>query len=518
MHRSESTSQMSDKGSKGTCLKMLLLCSSISLVTTSVFAETSDKLSFNNLKEKVTDLFKSKPKDGYKTIQMQNFQTVKLDPIIVQGLPQVSYGAVAVDNNTGPVESRLNEIGLINAVQIAVKRNPSIGEAISTMAAQNANIDVARSQYFPQITGGISTGGNLSSSEQRGRQMYTISATQMVYDFGKVKSNVSSQEARLQLQQANVLVSIDTIATQVATTVVNIERYKKLVEIAEQQVKGLQRIQNIAELRAQAGISSQADPVQARSYVESAQAALIAQRSLLRQNQQRLTVLLGFDAYDKSWSIPEDLVQVSDLYKEPDFNIIPNMLVAQAQVEVAKADKKQTDLSRYPTLSLVGSVSQAANGVNNNNNKEDGFYSSVSLEANTKLYQGGAVTAQIRSAGFAEEAAKAKVNSVYLDVMDGVKTTRENIENKQEQIKVLRAREITAVKTRELYQEQYKLGTRSVLDLLNAEQAIHSSINELESARYDIYSSLVQYISTTGRSRNAYDLNNISIQGFEVQP
>lgn len=139
MHRSESTSQMSDKGSKGTCLKMLLLCSSISLVTTSVFAETSDKLSFNNLKEKVTDLFKSKPKDGYKTVQMQNFQTVKLDPIIVQGLPQVSYGAVAVDNNTGPVESRLNEIGLINAVQIAVKRNPSIGEAISTMAAQNAN-------------------------------------------------------------------------------------------------------------------------------------------------------------------------------------------------------------------------------------------------------------------------------------------------------------------------------------------------------------------------------------------
>ena len=102
--------------------------------------------------------------------------------------------------------------------------------------------------------------------------------------------------------------------------------------------------------------------------------------------------------------------------------------------------------------------------------------------------------------------------------MDNVKITRENIENKQEQIKVLRARQITAVKTRELYQEQYKLGTRSALDLLNAEQAIHSSANELENARYDIYSSLVQYISTTGKTRDAYGLNNISIQGFEVQP
>ncbi|MBF9205504.1 RND transporter, partial [Acinetobacter pittii] len=31
-------------------------------------------------------------------------------------------------------------------------------------------------------------------------------------------------------------------------------------------------------------------------------------------------------------------------------------------------------------------------------------------------------------------------------------------------------------------------------------------------------SSIVQYIAATGRSRQAYDLNNISIQGFEVQP
>ena len=508
---------MSEAGKKVTTLRVLLLCSSISMVTSSVFAAPSDTSGFH-LKDKISGLFKSKPNDDYKTVQIQKFQTVKLDPIIVQGLPQVTYGAVAPDANTGPVESRLSEINLVDAVQIAVKRNPSIGQAISTMAAQNSNIDVAKSQYYPQISGGISTGGNLASSEQRGRQMFTISASQLLYDFGQVKSNVTSQEARLQLQQANVLVSIDSIATETAATIVNIERYKKLVAIAEQQVKGLQRILGITELRAQAGISSQADPVQARSYVESAQSALIAQRSLLRQNQQRLTVLLGFDSMGKSWTIPENLVEVSDLYKEPDFNMIPNMLAAQAEVEVAKADKKRTDLSRYPTLSLVGSVSQAVNGTNPNNNKDDGFYSSVALEANTKLYQGGAISAQIRSAGFAEEAAKSKVNSVYLDVMDNVKITRENIENKQEQIKVLRARQITSVKTRELYQEQYKLGTRSALDLLNAEQAIHSSANELENARYDIYSSLVQYISTTGKTRDAYGLNNISIQGFEVQP
>nr|WP_171304133.1 TolC family protein [Acinetobacter pittii] len=121
-------------------------------------------------------------------------------------------------------------------------------------------------------------------------------------------------------------------------------------------------------------------------------------------------------------------------------------------------------------------------------------------------------------ASYAEEAAKSKVNSVYLDVLDQIRTSREQIENKQRQMQVLANRQATTVRTRELYQEQYKLGTRSLVDLLNAEQAIHSANSELETARYDIYSSIVQYIAATGRSRQAYDLNNISIQGFEVQP
>jgi len=144
MHRPISISHMSEAGKKVTTLRVLLLCSSISMVTSSVFAAPSDTSGFH-LKDKISGLFKSKPNDDYKTVQIQKFQTVKLDPIIVQGLPQVTYGAVAPDANTGPVESRLSEINLVDAVQIAVKRNPSIGQAISTMAAQNSNIDVAKS-------------------------------------------------------------------------------------------------------------------------------------------------------------------------------------------------------------------------------------------------------------------------------------------------------------------------------------------------------------------------------------
>lgn len=103
-------------------------------------------------------------------------------------------------------------------------------------------------------------------------------------------------------------------------------------------------------------------------------------------------------------------------------------------------------------------------------------------------------------------------------MLDEIRSLREEIENKQRQIVSLIARKQTTVRTRELYQEQYKLGTRSAVDLLNAEQAIHSAAQEIENARFDIYDAIVRYIFVTGRSRDLYDLNHISIQGFEIQP
>ena len=299
---------------------------------------------------------------------------------------------------------------------------------------------------------------------------------------------------------------------------VNINRYQEIVRIANQQIKGIARIAEIANLRANAGISSQADPIQAQSNLEAAQSNLLIQETQLKQYQQKLQMLLGYDVSHVKMHIPDTIIRNAGLYNAPNFTQIPKMIVAQASVQVAKFQKEQTKLSAYPTINIKGSLNQALNGKNPNNNEDDGFYSSVMLEANSNFFQGGATRAKIRSANYAEEAAKAAVNTVYLDVLDQIQLIRVQVENKQKQMDVLALRKETTARTKELYQEQYKLGTRTVVDLLNSEQAIHTAAQEIENARYDIYSALIQYIYVTGGSRALYQLNNISIQGFEILP
>lgn len=480
------------------------------------YAETQQGY-FQEIKQNIGSLIRPKTDESYSTVQfsqLSNFQ-VEPDPIYQQ-LPVI--GRSMTDDNIAPlyhnveVQSRLS---LQNAVQIAVKRNPTISQSLASLAAQNANIDVAKAQYYPQLKAGLNTGDFTSSD--RGRQLYTIEANQMLYDFGKVKSGVDTQKSKLEAEQANVLVSIDDIATETSRAIIAVLRYRILLNIAQDQVKGVSRLHEIAQLRSDAGISSYADPVQAQSYVEYAKTYLLTQQNKLRQEEQKLRTLLGFDVSRTDFIIHDDFLKKSELYNSPKMNTIPSMIAAQAEIDVARSQKKQTELSRYPTVSLVGSLNQALNGKNPGTGKSDDTDSSIGISMSSNFYQGGAVNSQIRSAGYAEQAARSKLNATYLSIVDSTQIARENIENMDKQIWVLIERERSTAKTRELYEEQYKLGKRSILDLLSSEQSFHSSRAERESARYDIYDTLAIYINVIGKSRDIYQLNNTKIQGFEVQ-
>ena len=484
----------------------------LSLCSGYTSAAEDNKIGLMAMKNNVQRLFKPSSNQEFRKVQLNELSNFEFDPTQIPDLPVISSQA----QSTVAVPVASSKLDLYQAVRWAVGRHPDVSSSISSLASQNANIDVARAGYFPQMSGGISTGDMTSS--QRGRQLLELSATQMLYDFGKTKSSVNTQQSKLKVSQAEVLVAIDDIALNVATAIINIKRYEELARIAREQIAGIAKIAEIANLRANAGISSQADPVQAQTYLESAQSNLIVQETQLSMYKQRLRNLIGGDISRINADIPPSLVAKSNIYSDPQFNQIPQMMLAKAEVDVAASQKKQSSLSRYPTLNVKGSLSQAINGQNPNNNKDDGSDGSIMFEASSNFYQGGAVASQTRAASFAEEAAKAKVNSVYLDTINTIRLAQEQVENKQRQMQVLAAQQATTVRTRELYQEQYKLGTRTAVDLLNAEQSIHSADSQMETARYDIYDNLVQYIAAAGKSRDVYELNNLQIQGVEIQP
>src|SRR5690606_38870817 len=155
---------------------------------------------FANLKNGLGQLIAPKPTRSAHTIDITSLGHYSLDTSKVAELPQITRpqsGQSALSSTiTAGIPQKMN---LVEAVHWAVQRRPEITQSISTLSAQAANIDVARSGYYPQVSGGIGT-GDLTSGERR-RQIVSLNATQMLYDFGKIKTNVIVEEARLAEEQ-----------------------------------------------------------------------------------------------------------------------------------------------------------------------------------------------------------------------------------------------------------------------------------------------------------------------------
>lgn len=475
-----------------------------------VLAEEPVKQTKSKLSEQVKSFFSTKPSQSN---QINSAQISDFDADIksVDVLPTIYVQAVP----NSPTPQASNNLTLLQAIGIAVNRHPSISAAIAGLSQQHSGVDLAKSAYWPQLQAGITTGrlGTGSGKEQ----VFSVSANQTLYDFGKVKSNVTLSEASVSQQEATILGTIDSVALQTAEAVVNVSRYQSLVGIAQAQVDGISRILNIARLRANAGLTSQADPIQAQTRFDSAQSTLLQTKLSLRQWEERLKSLTGLPTPYHFAPFPEGLLRQAKLYENPLPSDLPIVIAAEYERQAALAEKELARANRLPTLSLDGSINQALNGRNPNNNEDNGTYSSVMLKVSSATWQGSSLASRERAASYAIEAARAKKDAAYLEASDQIKNYREQILGIQERLNVLASREKNIIKTRELYEDQYKLGTRTVLDLLNSEQEIQFAASERENARFDTWQNLVNYISVTGRSRDVYALNDTSIQGIEIK-
>jgi len=170
----------------------LILLLPFSVPIAFVHAETSTDY-LTSVKSGISQLFTPKPAEDVNKVSVRSFSHFQLDTSQVQELPQVTPAIGANAARQKPFAGYATSLNFNEAVLAALQRRPEITQSIAAVAAQNAYIDVAKAQYYPQLSGGIGT-GDLTSGE-RGRQVLSLSATQMLYDFGKVKTSVNVEQA-----------------------------------------------------------------------------------------------------------------------------------------------------------------------------------------------------------------------------------------------------------------------------------------------------------------------------------
>ena len=136
------------------------------------------------------------------------------------------------------------------------------------------------------------------------------------------------------------------------------------------------------------------------------------------------------------------------------------------------------------------------------------------MNLSASLYNGGQTGALKRAAAYALQSAEAAISTAQYDVNRNLMEARSQIGTLGRLMGSLESRADMMVKTRDLYREQYvELGTRTLLDLLNAEQELHESRFQIANTIHDLRRLNISCLYNTGKVRKEFGVNPKMVRG-----
>lgn len=390
----------------------------------------------------------------------------------------------ALNHNFAPNKA----ISLKDAVTMSLLWHPKIKRSQSEVLRNQEAIKEVRSQYFPTLGLRVQTGFEQDNNDENQKtNRIVLNAKQLIYDFGKSRSKgefakASFLEATSSLENDTANIAYETVSAYLQTI-----RYKKLVEIAKEQVLGFQRINEIARLRAQLGASAQADYFQSKVRLTATEVLLNDYQTELQRWSETLNNIVNSRISDNTDldfpNIPSNTclnVKNSELSS-------PVLKMAEAQVLKSNSQVEAAKSEFFPSLSLDPQYSYDIDNDDNSytNNKKGSF--GVFVNLNMPLFEGGRISSRYKQAKETALSAQYNLDNEKNEARKIIDIALSQIANSQASLLAKQQREYEATRTRDLYKLQYlELGTRSLSDLLSSESEIHQTKIEIINSQFTI--------------------------------
>ena len=186
-------------------------------------------------------------------------------------------------------------------------RRPDVMNAEQQLIAANAQIGVAKAQYFPSIslTGALGTSStNLISLFSGPGKVWSVgaAATMPIFTAGAIAGQVTSAEAGQQVALAQYRKSIEAAFRDVDNALVSTTEYRKLVVARQQQVGTLTTYANLSSMQFNYGYADYLTVLNAEDSLFKAQLQLVDAQRQEAESTVGLYMALGggWDAADQA--------------------------------------------------------------------------------------------------------------------------------------------------------------------------------------------------------------------------
>lgn len=393
---------------------------------------------------------------------------------------------------------------LLSVYQQAALNNADLAAARAEFNALQERVPQARSGLLPNLSGGIVTSDSKTQvdteaghvSAKRSGLHYQASLSQPLFRIDRwyqlqaaealneqAALNLSATEQQLILQSAEHYFAVLRAQDNLAATKAEETAFKRQLDQANERFEvGLSDKTDVLE--AQAGYdAARANRITAERQVNDALEALNnltnTRYSALEGIRHSLPILAPTPLDASAWV---DTAAAQNL----------NLKASIYAVQAAEETLRQRKAGHAPTLDAVAQYKRGDNdalGFSNSMQgpgyKSDAEQRSIGLQLNIPIYSGGLVSSQVRESTERLNQVEQQRESLRRTVVENTRNLFRAVNTDVETIQARRQSIISMQSALEATEIGYQVGTRNIVDVLNAQRQLYSAVRNYNNARYD---------------------------------
>jgi outer membrane protein, adhesin transport system len=382
---------------------------------------------------------------------------------------------------------------LRSAVEKAVSTNPEVAARFNAYRASIDAVDVARAAYLPRVDLSADLGREVDAFNNRSPDTQTLnrnavglSLSQLLWDGMGTRHDVARSGHDRLARYFELLDVTEQTSLEAARAHFDVQRYRRLVKLAEdnyvQHRYSFLQIQS----RFKAGVGRGVDLEQAGARVALAESNLTTEVANLHDVTSRYQRVVGTPP-------PKDLPVITMLRSGIPVSQVEAMNAAvrqsaavSASIENLRAARAQVDVRQSAYQPRIEARVRGQVGQNIDSNVDQTKKNVAEIVMNWNLFNGGADQARVRQqTNLLSQAADLR-DKTCRDTRQTTAIAYNDTRKLVDQLVYLDRNTLAIEKARDAYRQQFDIGQRSLLDLLNSENELYTARRAYANAEYDL--------------------------------
>lgn len=388
--------------------------------------------------------------------------------------------------------------------------NPTIQDKLNNYEKTVYDLKIAKSEYQPKVDyvgkyGYERTLEQIGSSQEVGYHTYrnSLVLTQNLFNGLGTTYKIKFEEARVMAAAYNYVEQTNDIAFNLIRQYINVLKYNDLFNLEKENVLLTQDILEKTKNLTDGGSGLISDVKKVDSSLQLAEFNLLTQENNLMDSQFNLAKLTGKRIEKEELILPSfnlSLPKTRDEALDHAIKHNPSMLVTNYNIETAKTKLVQDKSKFSPTVDF-----ELAYNFDRNTGGDEGHernYTAL-IVFRQNLYNGQSDINNVKKSKMNIKQEYEIQRDIKRQIIEGLELSWSAYSMLQKQIVFLQSYQEQSNATLELYKEEFEAGTRTLIDLLTAQDDYISARNKLITANYDLLFAKYRVLDAMGELVNS---------------